>query len=137
MTPTKIYVKPVISAVKTGKIKAFAHITGGGILENVPRVLPKHLGVKLNAKNWKILDVFPWLAAIGGVNEYEMLRTFNCGIGGIIITNRESSNEILNLLKTENATLIGEIVEASGRKFAKLKFQFQNSIEIPIQLKQA
>lgn len=68
LTPTKIYVKPVINAIKTGKVKAFAHITGGGLLENVPRILPKHLGVKLNAKNWKILDVFPWLAAAGKRN---------------------------------------------------------------------
>lgn len=57
--------KPVINAIKTGNVKAFAHITGGGLLENVPRVLPKHLGVKLNAKNWKILDMFAWLAAAG------------------------------------------------------------------------
>lgn len=59
--------KPVISAIKTGKVKAFAHITGGGLLENIPRILPKHLGVRLNAKNWKMNDVFPWLAAAGTI----------------------------------------------------------------------
>lgn len=65
MTPTRIYVKSVISAIKTGKVKAFAHITGGGLLENVPRVLPKQLGVTLDAKKWKIPAVFPWLATAG------------------------------------------------------------------------
>lgn len=65
LTPTKIYVKSVIKAVKTGKVKAFAHITGGGLVENIPRVLPKTLGVYLDASKWKFHPVFPWLAATG------------------------------------------------------------------------
>lgn len=115
LTPTRIYVKPVIAAIKTGKVKAFAHITGGGLLENVPRVLPKNLGVNLNAKNWKILDVFPWLAAAGGINEHELLRTLNCGIGGILVVNKEHAQEVTDLLKSENATKIGEIVQTQGK----------------------
>lgn len=65
LTPTKIYVKPVLKVIRTGKVKAFAHITGGGLVENIPRVLTSKLGVNLNADKWSIPPVFGWLAAFG------------------------------------------------------------------------
>ncbi|KAJ8983963.1 hypothetical protein NQ317_008666 [Molorchus minor] len=98
LAPTKIYVKSVIPAIKTGKVKAFAHITGG-LIENVPRVLPKHLAVQLDASKWSIPVVFPWLCATGGINEYEMLRTFNCGVGGILIVKNEDVDEIFAMVE--------------------------------------
>ncbi|XP_022916991.2 trifunctional purine biosynthetic protein adenosine-3 [Onthophagus taurus] len=109
LTPTKIYVKGLIKAASSGKLKAFAHITGGGLLENIPRVLPKQLGVTLDAKNWKIPEVFTWLATLGGINEFELLRTFNCGIGGVVIIDKTHKNEILNLLSEYDPTIIGQI----------------------------
>lgn len=74
LTPTKIYVKSVIAAVKTGNVQAFAHITGGGLQENIPRVLPDHLAVELDASTWDIPSVFSWLATAGGISETEILR---------------------------------------------------------------
>ncbi|CAG9774100.1 unnamed protein product [Ceutorhynchus assimilis] len=111
LAPTKIYVKTVIPAVKTGKVKAFAHITGGGLTENIPRVLPDHLAVELDAETWKIPPVFSWLATAGGINEPEMLRTFNCGIGGILITNPKHGQEILDLIQSDGATIIGRVTK--------------------------
>ncbi|KAL3273731.1 hypothetical protein HHI36_015160 [Cryptolaemus montrouzieri] len=111
LTPTKIYVKAVVPVLQTGKVEAFAHITGGGLLENIPRVLPSNLGVKLNAKNWEIPRVFAWLAAMGGINETELLRTLNCGIGGILVVKRENAETVVNSLKSEGAVLIGEVTK--------------------------
>lgn len=110
LAPTKIYVKELVALIKRGKIKAFAHITGGGLLENIPRILPDNLRVLLNAKKWKMPPVFPWLAAAGGVNEFEMLRTFNCGIGGVLVIKNEDVNDVLSHLKTIGASLIGKVV---------------------------
>lgn len=114
LTPTKIYVKELIPLIKRRKIKAFAHITGGGLLENIPRVLPKSLAVHLDASNWKIPAVFPWLAAAGGVNEFEMLRTFNCGVGGILVIKKEDANEVLAHLNTSAASLIGNVAASEN-----------------------
>lgn len=94
-------------------MKAFAHITGGGLLENIPRILPNNVSVQLEATSWNIPEVFPWLAAAGGVNEFEMLRTFNCGIGGVLIIKQEDSSEILKQLKPYKATAIGVVKKRS------------------------
>lgn len=110
LTPTKIYVKSVLPAIKTGNVKAFAHITGGGLVENIPRVLPKNLAVEIDATKWIIPKVFPWLAAVGGINESEMLRTFNCGIGGILITNPQHSFAISTHFNNE-ASIIGHVTK--------------------------
>ncbi|CAG9856449.1 unnamed protein product [Phyllotreta striolata] len=111
LTPTKIYVKSVIPAVRTGKVKAFAHITGGGLTENIPRILPDGVAVVLDAAKWSIPPVFPWLATAGGIHESELLRTFNCGVGGALIVNAEDVDEVMGLVKGEGATVIGNVVQ--------------------------
>ncbi|KAJ8923320.1 hypothetical protein NQ315_001878 [Exocentrus adspersus] len=110
LTPTKIYVQSVLPAIKTGKVKAFAHITGGGLVENIPRILPKGLAVELDAKNWSIPSVFAWLALMGGINETEMLRTFNCGVGAVLIVKKEDSHAILELMQP-GASVIGSVTK--------------------------
>jgi phosphoribosylformylglycinamidine cyclo-ligase len=86
LTPTRIYVKSCLAAIRTsGAVKALAHITGGGFPDNIPRVIPDGLGVALDLTHVKTLPVFRWLAATGGVAEPEMLRTFNCGIGMVAV----------------------------------------------------
>jgi phosphoribosylformylglycinamidine cyclo-ligase len=86
LTPTRIYVKPCLAAIReTGAVKALAHITGGGFPDNIPRVLPAGLGVSLDLRAIAVPPVFRWLAATGGVPEAEMLRTFNCGIGMVVV----------------------------------------------------
>ena len=87
LEPTRIYVRAVLAAAQNrATLKAMAHITGGGLLENIPRVLPDGLGVKLNAASWTAPPVFKWLAQKGNIDPHEMARTFNCGIGLIVIT---------------------------------------------------
>lgn len=95
-------------------VKAFAHITGGGLTENIPRVLPDGVGVTLDATQWDILPVFSWLATTGGIGKYEMLRTFNCGIGGILICSPENKIKVLDLLKSEKAVVIGTVNSIQG-----------------------
>ncbi|CAH0563331.1 unnamed protein product [Brassicogethes aeneus] len=122
LTPTKIYVKAVIPAVKTGKVKAFAHITGGGLLENIPRVLPDSLAVDIDATKWPIPEVFSWLATAGGVNQTEMLRTFNCGLGGILVLQKEHQDEIMRLVAPHGGSVIGTIVKNNGEQVVVRNF---------------
>lgn len=107
LKPTKLYVSDVLPLLKEGNVKAVAHITGGGLLENIPRVLPDHLAVHLDAITWTIPPVFGWLAAKGNVQDQEMLRTFNCGIGMILILPR---GEIV-WESIPGAKLIGNVVQ--------------------------
>ena len=86
LTPTRLYVRSCLRAIReTGAVKGLAHITGGGFTDNIPRVLPKHLGVGIDLARLPVLPVFKWLAEQGGIAELELLRTFNCGIGMIAI----------------------------------------------------
>jgi phosphoribosylformylglycinamidine cyclo-ligase len=101
LEPTRIYVKPALKAVRTGHVKAMAHITGGGLLENIPRVLPEGLGVWLSAPGWEAPPVFRWLAEAGNIPALEMARTFNCGIGLVLIVAADHVDEITKIL-TEN-----------------------------------
>ncbi len=85
LAPTTLYVKGAVAAIKAGAVNGFAHITGGGLTENLPRVLPGGLGVQIDLDAWDILPVFKWLAEVGGLDQAEMLKTFNCGIGMVAI----------------------------------------------------
>ena len=111
LTPTRIYVKSCLSTIKFGDVKALAHITGGGIIENVPRILPKELGANFFSKSWYVPPVFKWMANASQLSPREMARTFNCGIGMIIIVSPDKARPALECLREhgETATIIGEI----------------------------
>ncbi|MEQ1704340.1 MAG: phosphoribosylformylglycinamidine cyclo-ligase [Rickettsiales bacterium] len=111
LTPTRIYVKNCISAIRAFPqgIKAFAHITGGGLPENLPRVLPDSLSARIDRNSWAMPEVFNWLKKVGNVPEHDFLRTFNCGIGMVVVVEKESAQEISALL-----TKAGETVYTIG-----------------------
>jgi len=118
LTPTRIYVKSLLPAIRAGEIKALAHITGGGLLENIPRVLPDGLGVDLDAGAWEVPPVFRWLAHRGGVAPAEMARTFNCGIGMVAVVPPDLAAAAIGRLQAagETVTPIGQVVAApAGR----------------------
>jgi len=117
LTPTRIYVKSCLSVIKNFEIKALAHITGGGITENIPRVLPTGLSVQISSDTWQIPPVFNWLANTGNIDPKEMLRTFNCGIGMVIIIGQKYANEIVMHLEKcgEEASIIGKVTEKSNQ----------------------
>src|SRR5437879_2459873 len=117
LAPTKLYVKSCLRAIReTGAVKGLAHITGGGFTDNIPRVLPKHLGVGIDLARLPVLPVFKWLAEQGGVAELELLRTFNCGIGMIAIVQPDAVEQVCDIFKDsgESVTLLGEVTKASG-----------------------
>jgi phosphoribosylformylglycinamidine cyclo-ligase len=115
LTPTRIYVKPLLKAIReTGALKALAHITGGGFPENIPRVLPKHLAAEIDLEAVNVPPVFSWLAKTGGVEAKEMLRTFNCGVGMIVVVARENVEIVTKALEAE-----GEGVVPLGRMISR------------------
>ncbi|XP_063812548.1 trifunctional purine biosynthetic protein adenosine-3 [Pseudophryne corroboree] len=110
LTPTKIYSKSLLPILKSGCVKAYAHITGGGLLENIPRVLPASLGVTLDALCWRIPGVFSWLQKEGGLSEEELTRTFNCGIGAVLVVEKGLAGKVLmEVQAVEEAWIIGEV----------------------------
>jgi phosphoribosylformylglycinamidine cyclo-ligase len=119
LTPTRIYVKPLLAAIrKTKAIKALAHITGGGFPDNIPRVLPKNAGARIDLGRIPVLPVFKWLAATGGIAEKEMLRTFNCGVGMIAVVEPRKARAVIEVLSREGETVLqlGEVVTAAKGK---------------------
>jgi phosphoribosylformylglycinamidine cyclo-ligase len=111
LEPTKIYVKSGLAALKTGGVKAMAHITGGGLLENIPRVLPDGLGVWLSAANWPVPAIFKWLAQKGPLDARQMARTFNCGLGLIVIVDPKKATEVTKAFEAEGEKIyrVGEV----------------------------
>ncbi len=111
LTPTRIYVRSLLPPIRTGLIKALAHVTGGGLIENIPRVLPQGLGVTLDAAAWTLPPVFRWLARTGGVTPAELARTFNCGIGMVVIASQTHATDLAAQLSAagETVTVIGRI----------------------------
>jgi phosphoribosylformylglycinamidine cyclo-ligase len=117
LTPTRIYVKPLIAAIRaTGAIKAMAHITGGGITENVPRVLPDGVAARIDLGALPVPPVFRWLAGLGLIEEAEMLRTFNCGVGMAVVVAADAVEAVVANLRQhgETAVAIGRIEPRSG-----------------------
>jgi len=115
LTPTKIYVKTLMPLVRQGLIKGLAHITGGGITDNIPRMLPKHLSPKVDFSAWPRPAVFTWLQETGGVEEAELRRAFNCGLGMVLCVDKDRAVDVLDVLNTEPMTdsgkayIIGEL----------------------------
>ncbi|MDE1486918.1 phosphoribosylformylglycinamidine cyclo-ligase [Xenorhabdus bovienii] len=113
LVPTRIYVKPVLELIEQFEIHAIAHLTGGGFWENIPRVLPENMQAKINASSWQWPAIFTWLQQAGNVNNHEMYRTFNCGVGMIIALPQSLAEQAVEWLNAagENAWQIGTITE--------------------------
>ncbi|MQX36768.1 phosphoribosylformylglycinamidine cyclo-ligase [Roseospira navarrensis] len=111
LEPTRIYVRPCLEAVRAGAVHALAHITGGGFLENIPRVLPDGLAAHLDAAALPLPPVFRWLMETGGIAPLEMARTFNCGVGLILVVAPDRADETLERLAGhgESARIVGRI----------------------------
>jgi len=120
LEPTKIYVKSCLAAVKAGGVNAMAHITGGGLLENIPRALSAGLGAVIDANAWPLPAVFDWLAQEGAIPPHELARTFNCGIGMVVIAARTEADAVERALGEagEFVTRIGTVREISGDEAA-------------------
>ena len=116
LAPTRIYVKPLLALAKAVPVRSFAHITGGGITENIPRVIPPGLEVQLSAKTWKQPPVFDWLQKAGSIPSVEMYRTFNCGIGMTVCVAAEHADKAMKILteQGEQPTVIGEVRRGDG-----------------------
>jgi phosphoribosylformylglycinamidine cyclo-ligase len=123
LAPTRIYVKPLLTAIRAtggpeGAIKALAHITGGGLTENLPRVLPDTVAARIDLASFTPPPVFGWLAKTGRLGDDEMLKTFNCGIGMVVVAAKSDAAAVLDALRAagESAAVIGEITEPAGER---------------------
>ncbi|MBN8293231.1 phosphoribosylformylglycinamidine cyclo-ligase [Rhodobacter sp. NTK016B] len=116
LAPTRLYVRPVLGAIKAGGVHALAHITGGGLTENLPRVLPDGLGAKIDLGAWELPPVFRWLAKHAELEEAELLKTFNAGIGMILAVDAERADDLEALLigAGEIVSRLGHVVEGEG-----------------------
>jgi len=117
LIPTRLYVRSCLAAIRETKaVKALAHITGGGFTENIPRVLPADLDVSLDLGAVPVLPIFKWLAAAGGISTTEMLRTFNCGIGMVVVVERDLADAAIERLAAhgEKVVRLGEVVTSAG-----------------------
>ncbi len=110
MEPTRIYVSSVLPLAKKGLIKGMAHITGGGLTENIPRSLPKGLRADIDLHSWQMPDVFHWLQAQGKIELDEMHRTFNCGVGMVLIVDEKDADAVLQATTAESSWIIGSVV---------------------------
>ncbi len=116
MAPTRLYVKPVLAALAQHPIKALAHITGGGLLENIPRVLPDGMAVHLRQGSWPRSELFAWLQQTSGIDDHEMNRTFNNGIGMVVVIDKEHAQATAQTLRAhgESVYVIGAIAPIAG-----------------------
>ncbi len=118
LAPTRLYVKPILAALKQFTIKGMAHITGGGITENVPRILPNNTVANINTDSWSLPKLFQWLQQAGQVQMQEMYRTFNCGIGMVIIVDAKEATTIQQFLQQQGETVyqIGTVQARQGNE---------------------
>jgi phosphoribosylformylglycinamidine cyclo-ligase len=120
LRPTRLYVKQALAAVRAGGVHALAHITGGGLTENLPRVLPEGLGAEIDLGAWTLPEVFQWMRGVGGMAEAEMLKTFNCGIGMIVVCDAARAGALTALLEAEGETVaeLGRVVPGEGVRYS-------------------
>lgn len=124
LAPTRIYVKSLLRAAQAGLIKGMSHITGGGFIENVPRVLPKGLGCYIDASTWELPPVFRFLMQHGGVAPLEMARTFNNGVGMVLIVGADAVDEVVRILREDGEPAvyrIGAVTASSGVQMRNLE----------------
>lgn len=116
LTPTRLYVQPALAAIRAGGVHGLAHITGGGLTENLPRVLPEGLGARIDLNAWDLPDLFGWMRGVGGISEAEMLKTFNCGIGMILVVDAESEYVLDEMLTEmgEHVVRLGQVTAGDG-----------------------
>jgi len=124
LTPTQIYVKPVLEVCKAHKIKGISHITGGGLVENLPRILPENLKLSINQNSWQRPEIFNWLQETGNISQDEMYRVFNCGVGLVIIVDEKDTDPIISQLQSmgEKAWRLGEISSAISNNVEQVIF---------------
>ncbi len=118
LAPTRLYVRPALAAIRAGGVHALAHITGGGLTENLPRVLPEGLGADIDLGGWSLPGVFRWLAETGGLDQAELLKTFNAGIGMVLAVDAARADALSDVLRAEGETVrrIG-VVGAGGQSY--------------------
>ncbi len=127
LTPTRLYVKSALEALRVGGVKGFAHITGGGITENLPRALPEGLDADVDLDSWTPAPVFGWMAKSAGIAALEMLRTFNCGIGMVAVVSEKSSGRVIEAFQQygDKAMRLGHLVPGSGEAKVRLSRDFE------------
>ncbi len=120
LTPTRLYVKQALAAIRAGGVHALAHITGGGLTENLPRVLPDGLGASVDLNAWTLPPVFQWLSKTGDMDQAEILKTFNCGVGMILSVDPTEAAALTALLTAEGETVyqLGTVVAGEGVSYS-------------------
>jgi len=119
LTPTRLYVKPALAAIRAGGVRGLAHITGGGLTENLPRVLPEGLGADIDLGAWSLPPVFAWLAREGGIAQAELLKTFNAGIGMVLVVAPDQAAALSAMLNDsgERVRSLGQVTEGAGIRY--------------------
>ena len=119
LAPTRLYVRPALAAIRAGGVHALAHITGGGLTENLPRVLPDGLGADIDLGAWTLPPVFGWLMQAGGIAQAEMLKTFNSGIGMVLVVAPDRADALAALLRDSGETVcaLGHVTDGAGIRY--------------------
>lgn len=120
LTPTRLYVRPCLAAIRAGGVRALAHVTGGGLPENLPRILPDGCGATIDRSAWPLPPVFAWLRDAGRIAEAELLRTFNCGIGMVVVAAPDRAAALTDLLRAEGEDVrpLGHVTSQPGLTLA-------------------
>jgi phosphoribosylformylglycinamidine cyclo-ligase len=128
LMPTRLYVKSVLEAIRTGGVKGLAHVTGGGITDNLPRALPDGLDAEVDLSAWSPPPVFGWLSNSGGISESEMLRTFNCGIGLVAVVDAKNAGHVIDAFQEsgDRAIRIGALIAGDGEP----KVRYRESMKL-------